>query len=399
VIFLKKIDVARARAETPGCERVVHFNNAGGSLPPRAVIDAVTSYVEREALAGAYEQAVIDAALIDAYRPAAAALINAEPSEVAFAFNDTLAFSNTFWGLVATGAVPRDSVIVVDRAVYVSHYFALLQARRLLNVTIRVIESGGDGMLDLSSLQSLLDERVSFVQLTHVGTQRGVVNPVEMAGVVIRSSGDAIYALDACQSVGQLPVDVEAIGCDVMTATGRKYLRAPRGTGFAFVSRRLIDRVDPPGIDGHSAYWRDDDSYQLLPDAGRLESFEVNMATKLGLGVAIEYALAWGIEAIAERIEALAIELRERLSGAGFEVLDGGEARSGIVTFRSTKESPEATQTWLSARGINTSVALTQSARLDMDQRGIPAAVRASLHYYNTSEEISALIDALQTTR
>jgi selenocysteine lyase/cysteine desulfurase len=396
---LKQIDVTRARAETPGCEHVVHFNNAGGSLPPRVVVEAVTGYIQREALAGAYEQAVIDATLIDRYRPATAALINADPSEVAFAYNDTLAFSNTFWGLVATGTIPRDSVILVDRAVYVSHYLALLQARQLLNVTIRVIESGSDGVLRLESLQSLLNERVSFVQLTHIGTHRGVINPVEEAGALIRSTGNAIYSLDACQSMGQIPIDVREIRCDVMTATGRKYLRAPRGTGFAYVSSRLIDRVDPPGIDGHSAFWCDDDSYQLLPDAGRLESFEVNMATKVGLGVAIEYALSWGIDAIAERIASLATELRERLSRGGYEVLDGGEARSGIVTFRSTTESPEATQTRLSANGINTNVALTQSARLDMDQRGIPAAVRASVHYFNTSDEITALIDSLQANR
>lgn len=396
---MKQIDVTRARAETPGCEHVVHFNNAGGSLPPRVVVEAVTGYIQREALAGAYEQAVIDATLIDRYRPATAALINADPSEVAFAYNDTLAFSNTFWGLVATGAIPRDSVILVDRAVYVSHYLALLQARQLLNVTIRVIESGSDGVLRLESLQSLLNDRVSFVQLTHIGTHRGVINPVEEAGALIRSTGNAIYSLDACQSMGQIPIDVREIRCDVMTATGRKYLRAPRGTGFAYVSSRLIDRVDPPGIDGHSAFWCDDDSYQLLPDAGRLESFEVNMATKVGLGVAIEYALSWGIDAIAERIASLATELRERLSRGGYEVLDGGEARSGIVTFRSTTESPEATQTWLSANGINTNVALTQSARLDMDQRGIPAAVRASVHYFNTSDEITALIDSLQANR
>jgi selenocysteine lyase/cysteine desulfurase len=396
---LKQIDVTRARAETPGCEHVVHFNNAGGSLPPRVVIDAVTGYVEREALAGAYEQAVIDAALIEQYRPAAATLINADRSEVAFAYNDTLAFTNTFWGLVATGAVPRDSVILVDRAVYVSHYLALLQARQLLNITIHVVESSSDGVLDLDSLQSLLSDRVSLVQLTHIGTQRGVVNPVEEAGYLIRSSSDAIYSLDACQSMGQIPIDVQRIGCDVMTATGRKYLRAPRGTGFAFVSSRLIDQVDPPGIDGHSAFWRDDDSYDLLPDAGRLESFEVNMATKVGLGVAIDYVLSWGIEAIAERVGSLATELRERLTGAGYEVLDGADARSGIVTFRSTTESPEATQSWLSSRKINTTVAQTQAARLDMDHRGIPSAVRASVHYFNTSEEITTLIGALLENR
>ncbi len=390
------IDVVRARTETPGCEEVVHFNNAGGSLPPRQVTDAVVGYIEREAKAGGYEQAAIDSDKINCYRSAAASLINADESEIAFAFNDTLAFSSTFRGLAATGAVPPDSVVLVDRAIYVSHYLALLQARQLLNLTIRVIESGSDGALDLESLQALLDERVSYVQLTHIGTHRGVVNPVEEASALIRASTNAIISLDACQSIGQIPIDVQGIGCDVLTATGRKYLRAPRGTGFSFVSNRLIDRVDPPGIDGHSAFWSGDDTYQLLPDARRLESFEASMATKVGLGVALEYALSWGVDAIAERISLLANELLVRLRETGFKVVDSGEARSGIVTFWSDHEDPVATQERLSTSGINTVVIFSKSARMDMDPLGIPAAVRASLHYFNTSEEITILMDTLR---
>ncbi len=390
------IDVVRARTETPGCEEVVHFNNAGGSLPPRQVTDAVVGYIEREAKAGGYEQAAIDSDKINCYRSAAASLINADESEIAFAFNDTLAFSSTFRGLAATGAVPPVSVVLVDRAIYVSHYLALLQARQLLNLTIRVIESGSDGALDLESLQALLDERVSFVQLTHIGTHRGVVNPVEEASALIRASTNAIISLDACQSIGQIPIDVQEIGCDVLTATGRKYLRAPRGTGFSFVSNRLIDRVDPPGIDGHSAFWSGDDTYQLLPDARRLESFEASMATKVGLGVALEYALSWGVDAIAERISLLANELLVRLGETGFKVVDSGEARSGIVTFWSDHEDPVATQERLSTSGINTVVIFSKSARMDMDPLGIPAAVRASLHYFNTSEEITILMDTLR---
>ncbi len=390
------IDVVRARTETPGCEEVVHFNNAGGSLPPRQVTDAVVGYIEREAKAGGYEQAAIDSDKINCYRSAAASLINADESEIAFAFNDTLAFSSTFRGLAATGAVPPDSVVLVDRAIYVSHYLALLQARQLLNLTIRVIESGSDGALALESLQALLDERVSYVQLTHIGTHRGVVNPVEEASALIRASTNAIISLDACQSIGQIPIDVQEIGCDVLTATGRKYLRAPRGTGFSFVSNRLIDRVDPPGIDGHSAFWSGDDTYQLLPDARRLESFEASMATKVGLGVALEYALSWGVDAIAERISLLANELLVRLGETGFKVVDSGEARSGIVTFWSDHEDPVATQERLSTSGINTVVIFSKSARMDMDPLGIPAAVRASLHYFNTSEEITILMDTLR---
>lgn len=175
---MKRIDVARARADTPGCETVVHFNNAGGSLAPRVVTDAVIGYVGREALAGAYEQAAADAGLIDRYRPAAATLISASTSEIAFAYNDTLAFSNTFWGLAATGSIARNSVVLVDRTVYVSHYLALLQAHRQLGIEIRVIESDADGSVDLESLRLFLDERVSLVHLTHIGSHRRLVNPV-----------------------------------------------------------------------------------------------------------------------------------------------------------------------------------------------------------------------------
>lgn len=195
-----------------------------------------------------------------------------------------------------------------------------------------------------------------------------------------------------------MPVDVQAIGCDVLTGTGRKFLRAPRGTGLVYVSRRIVDRVDPPGVDGHSATWINKDTYELLPDARRLESFEVNMATKVGLGVAIDYALSWGMEAIAERIGSLATYLRKRLTASGIEVLDGGALASGIVTFRLDHEPPEATQRRLKLAGINTSVAHAGSARLDMETRAVPAVVHASVHYYNTNEEIDQLIDTLTST-
>ncbi len=393
--LMHPIDIDRARADTPGCDRVVHLNNAGGSLPPRVVTDAVVGYVQREALTGAYEQAAMDADVIDRYRPAAASLLNADESEIAFAFNDTLAFSTTFWGLAATGAIAPNSSVLVDRGVYVSHYLGLLQAEKQLGIKIRVIESTADGSIDLESLRSLLEEQVSLVQLTHIGTHRGLVNPVIEAGALIRSAGQAIYALDACQSLGHIPVDVRAIDCDLLSGTGRKFLRAPRGTGLIFVSRRLLDRIDPPGIDGHSANWIDQHTYQLLPDARRFEPFEVNMATKVGLGVAIDYALSWGIDAIAERVTTLADLMRSLLTTNGIEVLDGGQRRSGIVTFRLDHESPASTQHRLAAEGINTTVVRPGSARLDMETRGVSAAVRASVHYYNTVEEIDRLMEVL----
>ena len=390
------IDVARARAETPGCARVVHLNNAGAALPPAAVTDAVVGYLKQEALGGGYETYNAELEAVGRYRNALAELIGAKPTEVAFMQNDTLGWATALWGLVHTGAVGRGSTVVVDRTVYVSHYLGLLQAKKYFGIEIRIADSDDTGTVDLGSLASLLDERVSMVALTHIGTHRGLVNPVAAAGAVIRRKSSAVYFVDGCQALGHLPLDVRTIGCDVLTATGRKYLRAPRGTGLLFVSERIIERVDPPGIDGSGANWIDGSNYELAGDATRFEPFEASMATKVGLGVAADYALGWGMEAISKRIVELAEGLRTLLEDiVGVEVLDGGRERCGIVTFREAGRTPAETQAMLLAAGINTSVTKDESARLDMAERGVPSAVRASVHYYNTDAELERLVGAL----
>jgi selenocysteine lyase/cysteine desulfurase len=225
------------------------------------------------------------------------------------------------------------------------------------------------------------------------------VHPVAEAGAIIRAHGDAIYLLDACQAIGQLPVDVRTIGCDVLTGTGRKFLRGPRGTGVLYVARHLIDRIDPPGIDGHSAVWSSTSTYELASTAERMETFEVSYATKVGLGVAVDYALSWGISDIAERIGLLADRLRSSLTGAGYQVLDGPLASSGIVTFRAPTETASDLKRRLQARSINTSVVRTPSARYDMEPLGLTEIVRASVHYYNTVDELDATIEALGPAR
>jgi cysteine desulfurase / selenocysteine lyase len=389
-------DVARARADTPGCAHGVHLNNAGASLPPRPVTESVVNYLRCEELHGGYETFEALRPLVTRYRAAMATLIDAEPDEIAIAQNDTQAWATAFWGLVHSGAIAPGTSVVVDRAAYASHYVGLLQAQRYFGLTIKVAESDATGALSLDSLAEIVDERVSVVALTHVGSHRGLVNPVEQAGTVIRGRSNALYVIDACQSLGQLPVSVRASGCDVLTGTGRKYLRAPRGTGVLFVASRVLDRIDPPGIDGHSAAWVDASSYQLLPDARRFEQFEASMANRVGFGVAVDYAMSWGIDAIRSRIVELSEHLRAGLASLGaVEVLDGGHTRSGIVTFRERDREPAATQAVLRAAGVATSLVVARSARLDMDPAGLTSAVRASVHYYNTTDELDLMLSAL----
>lgn len=389
-------DVERARSETPGCERVIHLNNAGASLAAAPVLEAVIGYLRDEAMTGGYEMADREAAAVGRYRASLAQLLIARSDEVAFAASDTAAWSTALWGFIHTGAVPHGSRVLVDRGAYSSHYLGLLQAAQVAGLRIDVIPGREDGSLDVDAMVGLLDDDVSLVSLTHVGTHRGLVNPVEAAGAALTRSG-AIYVLDACQSVGQMPVDVGAIGCHVLTATGRKFLRAPRGSGLLWVRHDLIERIDPPGIDGHSVARIDAHGYELLPDAGRLEAFEASMAVKVGLGVAADYAMAWGLGAIGERIAHLSERLRSELSQIdGVVMLDGGGPRSGIVTFRPGTTGAAAMQAHLSAAGINVSVARPAGAPLDMTDRGVDEAVRASVHYFNTDDEIDAMVDEVE---
>ncbi|MCA1836036.1 MAG: aminotransferase class V-fold PLP-dependent enzyme, partial [Actinobacteria bacterium] len=240
---------------------------------------------------------------------------------------------------------------------------------------------------------------VKLIAITHVPTQGGLVNPAEEVGALAREAG-VPFLLDACQSVGQLPVDVERIGCDLLSATGRKFLRGPRGTGFLYARRSILDHVEPPFLDLHAATWTAPQRYEIRPDARRFESWETNYAAKIGLGVAVDYALSWGLEAIENRITALAEALRERLRAVdGVRVHDQGRRRCGIVTFTVDGVSAEQVQSRLAESAVNTSISYASSARLDLPHRGLPALVRASVHYYNIEEELDRLVDALPACR
>jgi cysteine desulfurase / selenocysteine lyase len=392
------IDVTRARLDTPGVANAAHLNNAGAALPPVQVTDAVIQHLRRESQLGGYEAADAAADQVARTYAAIARLIGCATDEVAAVENATRAWDMAFYGL---GFEPGDRILTA-RAEYASNVIAFLQVARRTGAVVEVVDDDETGQLSVPDLRRRLDDRsapVKLVAVTHVPTQGGLVNPAEEIGAVTRAAGVA-FLLDACQSIGQIDVDVERIGCDMLSATGRKYLRGPRGTGFLYVRRAFLDRIEPPFLDLHAATWTAPFSYEIRPDARRFENWETNYAAKIGLGVAVDYALSWGIEVIEERVTALADRLRGLLVNLdGVQVHDQGRRRCGIVTFTVDGVPAAEVQQALAGNGVNTSVSLVDHARLDLPVRDLPDLVRASVHYYNTDDELDRLVGSLPAPR
>jgi selenocysteine lyase/cysteine desulfurase len=384
-------DRARARRETPGCAGVLHFNNAGASLMPTPVLEAVVGHLELEARIGGYEAADQAHDAIERTYDAAAALLGCAREEIAVVENATRAWDMAFYAIPFR---PGDRILTAE-AEYASNYIAFLQVAGKTGARVEVIPSDRTGQLSVEALGDMLDERVKLIAITHVPTNGGLVNPAAEVGRLARAAG-ALYLLDACQSVGQMPLDVNAVGCDVLSATGRKFLRGPRGTGFLYVRRAVLDRLEPPLLDLHAATWTARDRYELRDDARRFENWETNVAGKIGLGVALDYARGWGLGAIWERVRALADDLRVHLRALpGVTVRDQGAVRCGIVTFTLEGNDPTAIRDSLRQQGINVSISPAEYTRLDMEARDLAAVVRASVHYYNSEEEIVRFCAAL----
>jgi len=382
------IDVERARADTPGCAQVAHLNNAGSSLPPAPVLEAVLGHLRRESEIGGYEAEDEAADRLDGAYASIARLIGCDRDEVAVIENATRAWDMAFYGFHFE---PGDRILT-GRAEYASNYIALSQVAAQTGAEVELVPDDEDGCLDVAALERMLDERVKLVSLVHVPTQSGLVNPAADVGRVTRAAGVPLL-LDACQSAGQLPLDVDELGCDVLSATGRKFLRGPRGTGFLYVRRRLLEHLEPPFLDGHAALWQEDGGYRIRDDARRFENWESFVAGKLGLGAAVEYALDLGLEPIRDRVQELAAELRGRLREVpGVTVRDRGRELAAIVTFTRDGYSAQEIKAALAAARINVTVSDAGWSRLDLGHRGLDAVVRSSVHYFNDDEELDRLV-------
>ena len=386
------IDKTAVRADLLCAAGVAHLDHAGASLMPRCVLETQIEHLKLEAAVGGYEAARLREDQIEAVYDSVARLINCQRDEVAIVENATVGWMMAFYAIQFN----QGDRILTAEAEYASNYLAYLQLVKDKGVVVETIPSTATGELCVESLKAMIDDRVKLISVTHVPTNGGLVNPVEAIGEVAKAN-NILYIVDACQSAGQMPLDVNAIQCDVLSATGRKWLRGPRGVGFLYVSSRILESLHPPMIDLFSAVWVDVGGYELRKDARRFENWESNYAAKLGLGSAIDYALNIGLDNIEIEVSRLADIFRARLGEIpGVSVHDIGKRKCGIVTFSVTGVDPAEVKTRLREHKIQVSTSSPASTLIDATRRELPTLVRASVHYYNQEVQIDALVSCVK---
>ncbi|MET4041679.1 aminotransferase class V-fold PLP-dependent enzyme [Bradyrhizobium sp. RT6a] len=382
------MDIDRIRRETPAASRLAYLHNAGAALMPAPVVAAMKEHIDLESEIGGYAAADRESRRLESVYGSVARLLNAAPDEIALMENATVAWQMAFYALQFRDG---DRILTAE-AEYAANYVAFLQVAKRTGVAIDIVPSDASGELDLAALERMIDERVKLIAITWVPTNGGLVNPAAAVGKIARARGIP-YLLDACQAVGQMAVDVEAIGCDMLSATGRKFLRGPRGTGFLYVRRAMLHQLEPPMIDHFAAPWVSRDAYRLRDDARRFETWENNYAARLGLGAAVDYALDIGIGPIERRCRMLADRLRGGLASIrGIRIRDLGRAPGAIVSFTVEGYEAEAVVSGSAAAGITIGASDPSSTRIDAEIRSLPPVVRVSPHYYNTEAEIDRLI-------
>ncbi|NOX24303.1 MAG: aminotransferase class V-fold PLP-dependent enzyme [Actinobacteria bacterium] len=385
------IDVAAVRADTPGVANVAHFNNAGASLVSRPVYETVALILKEEYLGGGYETARAHDIDLKAVYTSLAALVGGTVDEIAVVENATVAWQQAFYGMQFQ---PGDQVLTTTSE-YGANFVAYLQMAERRGIVVDVVPDTPAGEIDVGALEAMITERTKLISINHMPTSNGLVNPAADVGRVARAAG-VPFLLDACQTLGQMPVDVGEIGCDMLTGTSRKFLRGPRGVGFLWVRQSMLDRLEPIVLDHHAAEWTGRSTYELAAGARRFENWETMIAAKIGFGAAVDYALDLGLDSIWERNSYLASELRSGLGDLDRVTLhDRGAVQGAIVMFDIDGVDPVSVRDVLYDQGINVSYSTRDSSVVDFDRRGVQSLVRASVHYFNTEDEIARLVQAV----
>ncbi len=386
------LDLDRIRLDTPAAASTVFLDSAGSSLPPTPVVDTAIAHLRREAVVGGYLAANERKDDLAAVKTSIASLIGAHASNIALSDSATRAWSDFFYSIPLTDG----DRILLSEVEYASNAIAALQRAEAVGAVVEFVPSDATGQIDLEALETMLDDRVRIVSIVHAPTNGGLINPVRKATELAHRHG-ALVLLDACQSIGQIQVDVDELGVDALSATGRKWLRGPRGTGFLYLRADLATSLEPRALDLHSAQWTGEKRYRIAADVTRFEFWECDVAARLALGRAVDYVLEIGIDNIADAVTERAEYLRAALRTVdGVTVHDLGDRKSGIVSFTVDGHSPTDVRDFLAGQGVTVTVSHRQSTLVDMNQRGLDAVVRASPHYFVTLGQLGEMTEALE---
>ncbi|WP_027385421.1 aminotransferase class V-fold PLP-dependent enzyme [Chryseobacterium gregarium] len=390
------MDINQIRQETRGlADGKIFLNNAGSSLMPNVVTDSMTDYLHQEEQSGGYEVAGRNAALLEQFYTETAMLINGKPDNIAFATSATEAFVKALSSIMFEEG---DFIITTDDD-YISNQITFLSLQKKLKVNIIRMKNLPDHELDLEDFENLIKKHhPKLVAVTHIPTNSGLIQNVAGVGKICRQY-EVLYLVDACQSVGQMAVDVEKIGCDFLTATGRKFMRGPRGSGFLYISDRVLAQdYAPLLLDMRGADWTEYNDYQLLPTAKRFEHWEVSYASMLGFTKALQYANSIGLQNIEDYNTILSGKLRRNIDNAGFKTWDLGNRLSSIITFSGPDGNLESVQKVLKENNIFFSLTYKNSALIDFTRKNINGIVRLSPHYFNTPEEMERVSEILKSS-
>jgi cysteine desulfurase / selenocysteine lyase len=385
----------------------IHLNCAGAGVPSAAVVRAITQHFELEAALGPMEAGAAAAPALAQGRENIARLIGATAAQIAFASSGSMAHGLAFAALPRLRAGER---ILVGRHEWGGNLASYWQAAAGAGAQVEVIPCNGDGSVDTHALAQMLDARVRLVALTWLPANGGLINDAAAIGKVTRAAG-VPYFIDAGQALGQLPIDVETLQCDVLKSAGRKHLGGPRGTAILYVRQAFLERTTPAFLStlaapdarvrqqesGSSSMWTSEPP-SVRQDARRFECGELSSALTLGLCKAVEQTLKVDLAARFAGIQVLAASLRDALAdipGVTTRDLGAPSNRSGLVAFTVNNMPAEAVKTRLAAQNLTVGANGVLYTPLDMRARGLEGVVRVSINALTTSAELEALVDAV----
>ncbi len=389
---------SQLRSEISVLDAVAYLDPASVCPPPRQVLHAVEAY-HRDCPfnygVGVFARSVDAARRVDEARASVAALVGAEDArEIAFTKNTTEAIN-----VVAAGVeLAAGDEILLTSLEHQSNILPWLRRAEKSGARVHYVEPDANGLVQPAAVEARLSKRTRLVAITHVSNVIGTIQPVAEIAQRVKRAGAKVL-VDAAQSGGRVPIDVRAIGCDFMVFCGRKSLMGPQGTGFLWGRLAELDQLCPLNIGSRSADLVDTHQWKFAATPHRFEAGVLNTAGVIGLGAAAELLKQIGLDRILEYNRELTRRMVDGLAaidGVTIHGPSGSEHQAGIISWSVEGQSAHDVARALDQGGAVAVASGAQGSALAMRYLGVREVVRSSVHYFNSEEDITALISGVE---